>query len=207
MALIIPDSVNAASAGPRVAFAMAKSKFAAAAKEYQDKGGKAVPSRLRVLEECFERVETTFMATLKDHPEREKIGKCVAAMVRFGAVVTQLERQGVPSFHPATRSTVYKVFKDWEAAEKDYAEMGFKTVSARDIFLSLMPLGAAPKIHPPIYTFLMIERAADEQPVFHAARFAEQYPKEMAAAAEDAQKEAEAATEAASAETANTPAS
>lgn len=182
MALIIPDSVNAANAGPRLAFAIAKSKFQAAAAVYEEKGGKRVPSRLRALEECFDRVESTFMATLKDHPKRDEIGKCVEAFVRFGAIVTRLERELIPSFHPAARIEVLDCFLAWEAAEKEYAAMGFKTVSTKDLFMSLLPMGFAPKIHPPLYTFLMIEREPGEEPVYHAAAFAELYAKDLAAA-------------------------
>lgn len=194
MALIIPDSVSTTNAPPRVAFAIAKSKFQAAATAYEQKGGKPVRSRLRALEEAFDRVETTFMATLKDHPQRDEIGTCVEAFVKFGAIVTQLEREGVPAFHPASRIAVLDCFRAWEAAEKDYAAMGFKTVPARDLFLSLLPMGFGPKVNPPLYTFLMIERAPDEAPVYHAARFAALYTKELAGAqeAKDAEEKASA---------------
>lgn len=200
MALIIPDSVNVAAAGPRLAFVMAKSKFQEAATEYERKGGKRVPSRIRALEEAFDRVEKTFMATLKEHPQRDAIGTCVEAFVKFGAIVTQLEREQIPAFHPSARVAVLDMFEAWEAAEKEYAAMGFKTVPARDIFMSLLPMGFGPKIHPPLYTFLMIERAPGEEPVFHAASFATQYAKELAAAREaKAEDEKKAAANAATA--------
>lgn len=199
MTLIIPASVNAATAGPRLAFAMAKSKFAALSKEYEDKGGKPVPSRIRALQDAFDRVESTFMAMLKDHPERDKIGLCVSGFVKFGAAVTQFEREGYPAFHPITRPIIATLFQMWEAAEKEYAAMGFKTIPARDLFLSLLPLGMGPKIHPPLYTFLMIERAPGEEPVYHAARFAEQYADEIAKGIEEAKVIAEKADAAAAA--------
>lgn len=208
MALIIPDSVNAANAGPRLAFAIAKSKFQAAATAYEQKGGKRVPSRLRALEECFDRVESTFMATLKEHPKRDEIGKCVEAFVRFGAIVTRLERELIPAFHPAARIEVLDCFLAWEAAEKEYAGMGFKTVSAKDLFMSLLPMGFAPKIHPPLYTFLMIEREPGEEPVYHAAAFAELYAKDLAAAKEaKAEKEKSDAEKAAASSDSTEPSS
>lgn len=189
--LIIPDSVKTAPAGSRLALAMAKSKFDAEAKSYKDKGSRPIPSRLRALRQCFDGVERAFMAMLKDHPQRDQIGECVASFVKFGGAVTQLERQHIPAFHPVSRPIVATLFQMWEAAEKDYAAMGFRTVPARDIFLSLMPLGSSKDVHPPLYTFLMIERDPNEEPVFHAAAFAAHYAKDLALGIEEAKAAAE----------------
>lgn len=177
--LIIPDNV-AAPAGSRLSLLMAASKFREAAKDYEEKGSKPVPSRLRILKERFDAVERAFMANLKNHPKRDELGSCVEAFVRFAVTVTALERQGVPTFHPAVKKNVLELFQAWKTKEREYAELGYKTVPLKDLFLSLMPLGFMPKVHEPLYCFLLIERASDELPVFYAEEFEKKYAKEMA---------------------------
>ena len=206
--LIIPDHIaaNVTNAGPRVALTIARSRYDKAAREFEAKPSK---TKLRMIKEAFDAIEHAFMKVLASDPNRDAIGTCVAKSVRFFGAVTAVEREGFPTFHVSVREGVVKLFREWQAEEKNYAALGFRTVSTLDFLRSLQPLGSSPRIQDPIYNFLMIQRAPDEAPIFHADLFEQQYGvqiREAEAAAAKTAAEALSASEASSEQASASPA-